>query len=98
MQAFAALADPVRAHIVELLTEGELRMGEISAHFLISRQAVSRHLAILCDAELVDVRRDAHQSVYSLNPLGFARIEDWVMARRRADGRQDQAPAELASA
>jgi DNA-binding transcriptional ArsR family regulator len=63
---FKALADPTRRQILQDLREGELSAGEIASKFPIKGPSVSRHLAILKAAGLVDERRDANRIIYSL--------------------------------
>jgi DNA-binding transcriptional ArsR family regulator len=68
MQAFAALADSTRRHIVELLAEREYVAGDLVERFSLSQPAVSQHLKVLRDAGLVRVRRDAQRRMYALEP------------------------------
>ena len=84
MQVGAALADPVRAEIVELLATGDRTAGEIADRFPISRPAVSRHLRILRETGLASVREDAQRRIYSLNPTPLKELELWVARNRRA--------------
>jgi DNA-binding transcriptional ArsR family regulator len=85
MQAshFAALADPTRQRIVEMLAGGALSSGEIASRFALSPPAVSQHLKTLKGARLVSVRADKQRRIYELNPEGMAELSDWV-ARIRA--------------
>jgi DNA-binding transcriptional ArsR family regulator len=76
--AFAALADPTRRHIVELLHDGELDAGAIADEFDISKPAISRHLRILRTAQVVTVRPDAQRRVYALRPGGLEELSAWV--------------------
>ena len=69
MDALAALADPTRRRILELLRDGELAAGDLSDEFSISRPAVSRHLRVLREAELVHSRVDGQRRVYALDAL-----------------------------
>src|SRR5579863_4334213 len=78
MHAFAALADPIRASIVETLAQGDLSAGEIAARFPVARPAVSRHLSVLLRTRLVIVRKVAQRRFYSLDPDGFDQIETWT--------------------
>src|SRR5262245_63825052 len=78
MDAFAAVADPTRRGIVELLGRGERAAGEIAAHFDMSGPAMSQHLKTLRDARLVQVRVDAQRRIYALDPAGFAELEAWL--------------------
>ena len=83
MDRFAALSDPTRRHIVELLGAGERSAGAIGENFPISAPAVSQHLKTLREAGLVRVRVDGTRRIYSLDPDGLADMEDWF-ARVRA--------------
>jgi len=83
MQAFTALADPVRADIVQLLAARDLTAGEIAARFPISRPAVSRHLSVLRKSRLVRVRGEAQRRIYSLDAAGLDAVDDWVDECRR---------------
>ncbi|MGH3322304.1 MAG: ArsR/SmtB family transcription factor [Streptosporangiaceae bacterium] len=83
MDAFEALADPTRRHIVELLADSERSAGQIAAEFDISRPGVSRHLRVLREAGLVHVREDAQRRLYSLDPDPLGEIDDWLARHRR---------------
>jgi DNA-binding transcriptional ArsR family regulator len=83
MTAFSALADPVRNKIVRMLAARDMPAGDIASRFPVSRPAVSRHLAVLRRANLVSMRRQAQQHVYSLNPKGLDEIDAWVAACRK---------------
>lgn len=81
---FAALADPTRFHIVEMLAaHGRMPVGQISKQFNISPPAVSQHLKVLKEAKLVRVEVNAQQRIYMLNPEGITEIEDWIGKMRR---------------
>jgi DNA-binding transcriptional ArsR family regulator len=96
MNGLAALADPTRRQIVEMLGRGELASGEIAETFDISAPAISQHLKVLREAKLVDVRIEAQRRVYSLNPAGLAEIEAWInQVRRFWGGRLDVLEVEL---
>jgi DNA-binding transcriptional ArsR family regulator len=96
MDRFAALSDPTRRHIVELLGAGEQAAGAIGAHFPVSAPAVSQHLRTLRDAGLVRVRVDGQRRLYSLDPDGFAEMEAWFEKMRRFwSGRLDALEREL---
>lgn len=83
MQTFAALADPKRRRIVELLATGEMAAGDINKHFRVSGPAISQHLKVLKTAHLVRVRVDAQRRVYSLDPKGLDELEEWLFAIRK---------------
>jgi DNA-binding transcriptional ArsR family regulator len=78
MSSFAALSDPTRRRIVEMLARGALAAGDIAQRFAISRSAVSQHLKILRDARLVSVRTAGQQRIYELDPGGLVEIEEWL--------------------
>jgi DNA-binding transcriptional ArsR family regulator len=82
MDAFAALADPTRRRILELLSEEELDASAIAAHFPVSQPAISRHLRVLREADLVDAHVDAQRRVYHLRPERFAQLDDWLSRYR----------------
>ncbi len=78
--AFVAIADPTRREILELLhTRGTSAAGEIAAEFRnLSRPAVSRHLRILRECELVEASRQGKEQRYSLNPAPINDIQKWL--------------------
>ena len=96
MDRFVALADPTRRRIVEMLGSGERTAGAIGEGFAISAPAISQHLKTLRDAGLVRVRVDGQRRIYSLDPDGFAAMEEWF-ARMRTfwSGRLDALEREL---
>lgn len=76
---FYALADPNRRTIMELLaSKGQMSATEIYGNFTVSHPAVSQHLRVLREAELVRLQKDAQRHIYSLNPGGMNELEDWV--------------------
>lgn len=83
METFAALADPTRRQIVEMLAAGELAAGDIARRFEMSAPAVSQHLKALKSARLVRVRIDAQRRIYSLDPAGIEGVESWLANIRR---------------
>jgi len=83
MQSFTALADPVRAEIVQLLSARDLTAGDIASRFPISRPAVSRHLSVLRRSRLVRVRGEAQRRVYSLDLDGLDEVDRWIGECRR---------------
>ncbi|MEA2149365.1 MAG: hypothetical protein QOD69_1195 [Solirubrobacteraceae bacterium] len=83
MNALAALADPTRRHIVELLAAGgELSAGELAAHFQTSRPGVSRHLRVLRELGVVSARDQGTRRLYSLDPAPLAELDDWLARYR----------------
>jgi DNA-binding transcriptional ArsR family regulator len=82
VNALAALADPTRRRIVELLAERPHDVAELNAHFAISQPAVSRHLRVLREHGLVRSRPAAQRRVYSLDPTPLAELDDWLARYR----------------
>jgi DNA-binding transcriptional ArsR family regulator len=83
MPGFAALADPTRCRIVEMLASGELPVGEIASRFDVSQPAISQHLKVLREARLVQVRVEAQKRIYQLDQTGLAEIDRWLARVRR---------------
>lgn len=84
MDTFAAIADPNRRHIVELLAEeGSLSATDICGHFTVSPQAVSQHLKVLREAHVVTVEKKAQQRIYRLNEQAIAEVEEWAKRYRQ---------------
>ena len=83
MDTFTALADPTRRHIIELLATREQSFGELAERFEMSRPAVSQHLKILRDADLVASRPDAQRRVYRLKDNALDDLEQWIASVRR---------------
>ena len=87
MLVLAALADPVRREIVELLAAGEAGAGEIAERFPVSRPAVSRHLRVLREAGLVTSEVRAQRRVYRLDRAPLAELDAWLERFRPLPGR-----------
>jgi len=75
---FEVLAEPRRRDILDLLRAGERPVGELVEELALTQPAVSKHLKILRDAGLVEVRRDAQRRVYRLRPAPLAEIDAWL--------------------
>ena len=75
---FAALADPTRRAILSYLIEGDASVGELSARFPISQPAVSRHLRVLEEAELIERRVDRQRRICSLRAARLHEIAEWI--------------------
>ena len=73
-----ALADDSRRTMLEALAGGAATAGDLAALVPIARPGVSRHLRVLREAGLVDVRQDAQRRVYSLQPQPLIEINDWL--------------------
>jgi len=78
VEAMAALGDPVRRELVDLLADGELSAGELAGRFPVSRPAISRHLRVLREAGLVTARTEGRRRVYALDPGPLRQIDDWL--------------------
>jgi DNA-binding transcriptional ArsR family regulator len=76
--ALRALADPGRRIMLERLARGPLTAGELAGLLPIARPGVSRHLRVLREAGLVDVRAEAQRRVYSLRAEPLAEIDAWL--------------------
>lgn len=81
--ALRAIADPHRRVLLERLSQGPAAAGELGALLPISQPATSRHLAVLREAGLVDVRQDAQRRIYRLRPEPMAEVTDWLADRQR---------------
>jgi DNA-binding transcriptional ArsR family regulator len=75
---FDALGDPTRREILRLLSEGDKPVNEIAAALPISRPAVSRHLRLLKDAELVTERAEGNRRIYHLEGGGVRAVQDYL--------------------
>jgi DNA-binding transcriptional ArsR family regulator len=78
VNALAALADPTRRRIVELLAEGERSAGELASQFSGARPGVSRHLRVLREHGLVRARVEGRRRVYSLDPRPLDELDAWL--------------------
>jgi DNA-binding transcriptional ArsR family regulator len=79
MDVFDALADPTRRKIMELLANnGPLSASDICDQFPVSPPAISQHLKVLREAQLVWVEKQAQQRIYRLNPQAMLELEDWT--------------------
>jgi DNA-binding transcriptional ArsR family regulator len=76
--AYSALADPTRRAILARLALGDATVGEIAQPFPISGPAVSRHLKVLEEAQLVTRRRHGQTHILALNPLGLKSAQEWL--------------------
>ena len=76
--ALDVLADPTRRSIFERLADGPLAVGDLAAHFPVSRPAVSQHLKALKDAGLVRDRAEGRRRVYAVDPAGIEEMRRWL--------------------
>lgn len=79
---FAAIADPTRRAILDLLRQQELRAGDVARDFPVSRPAIAKHLGVLRRAGLLAERRDAQARLYSLDPAALASVDRWLAPYR----------------
>lgn len=75
-----ALSDPVRREILELLKNGRMAAGDIAGHFAITDAAISRHLSVLKEADLIRDTREGKFIFYDLNASVLEEILLWVSA------------------
>ncbi|RAV28448.1 ArsR/SmtB family transcription factor [Sinomicrobium soli] len=75
---FQAIADPTRRGIIMLLAVGALTPNAIAAHFNSSRQAVSKHLQVLSECEIVRQEQQGREIHYHLNADKMQEIEKWL--------------------
>ena len=80
---FELLAEPHRRRILDLLRDGERPVGELVDRLSMSQPAVSKHLRVLRDSGLVDVRVDAQRRVYRLRPERLQEVDAWIEPYRR---------------
>ncbi len=77
---FAALADPTRRRIVELLSDaGEMRVSDIADEFDSSRQAITRHIDVLCDARLTRTEWRGRERYSALNEAALQPMRTWLI-------------------
>ncbi|MCO7223389.1 metalloregulator ArsR/SmtB family transcription factor [Pleionea sp. CnH1-48] len=82
MDKFTALSDPNRRKILELLSQEAFSAGELVERFAISQPAVSQHLKVLKQAELVTCEKRAQKRIYRLSSSGLDEVEQWVQQVR----------------
>ena len=78
LEGLAALGDPTRRSVFELLGDGPLPVGELARRLPVSRPAVSQHLRVLKDAGLVLDRAVGTRRLYQLNPSGLAELRGYL--------------------
>jgi len=85
--SFAVLAEQSRRTILDVLRDGERPVGDLVRHLHLSQPAVSKHLRVLREAGLVEVRTDAQRRLYRIRPEPLAEIDAWLEPYRRLWGR-----------
>jgi DNA-binding transcriptional ArsR family regulator len=83
METLQALAEPNRFQIVELLRDGPRPVGDMVHRLGLRQPQVSKHLRVLSDAGLVDVRIDAQRRIYALRAAPLKELEVWIERFRR---------------
>ena len=78
-----ALADESRRTVLEILRDHPASAGELAEALPIARPGVSRHLRVLREAGLVDVRQDAQRRIYTLRPEALVEVDEWLGEYRR---------------
>ena len=78
MATLKALAEPSRFQIIELLRNGPRPVGDLVNRLKLPQPQVSKHLRVLSDAGLVDVRVDAQRRIYELRPAPLRELEVWI--------------------
>ncbi|MGJ8585957.1 MAG: ArsR/SmtB family transcription factor [Marinosulfonomonas sp.] len=75
---FKALSDPTRRQILLLLRDKDMTIAQVSENFDMTRAAVKKHLTVLSDGGLIDVRTQGRERINSLNPQGMVPVLDWL--------------------
>ena len=79
-QTLKALSDPIRREILNLLKSGRMSAGDISAHFPVTDAAISRHLSLLKEADLIRDTRDGKFIFYDINTSVLEEVMLWITA------------------
>ncbi len=82
MSTYAALAEPNRREILDLLRGGERSVGDLVGRLTLSQPGVSKHLKVLREAGLVDVRSQGKQRLYALRSEPLAEVDAWLVPYR----------------
>jgi DNA-binding transcriptional ArsR family regulator len=83
IETFAALAEPNRFRIVELLRSGPRPVNDIGGRIRLNQPQVSKHLRVLKEAGIVDMQPRAQQRVYELRPQPLRKLHDWLERYRQ---------------
>ena len=76
--AFMAIADPNRRHLLEELRRGPKTVNELASGLPVSRPAVSQHLKVLLDAGLVQAKAEGTRRVYTVSNAGYLKLNIWL--------------------
>jgi DNA-binding transcriptional ArsR family regulator len=77
-EPFQAIAQPTRREILRLLAGGELSAGEVASRFSVTQPAISQHLKVLKQANLVNERREGTRRLYSVQPEGLTDLHSFL--------------------
>jgi DNA-binding transcriptional ArsR family regulator len=80
---WAALVDPKRRALLDLLTQGELSVGELVGRLGLTQPQTSKHLRVLREAGLVRVEQRAQQRIYAVDPRPMVELDRWLAPYRR---------------
>jgi DNA-binding transcriptional ArsR family regulator len=83
MTTLSALAEPNRMNIVELLRDGPLTVGEIADRLGLRQPQASKHLKVLSDNGILEVKAEANRRIYKLRPEPFQALDAWLNSFRR---------------
>ena len=83
VDTFAVLAEPTRRRILDLVRDRERSVGDLVETLSVSQPGVSKHLRVLREAGLVDVRHDAQRRLYRLRAEPLAEVDAWLAPYRR---------------
>ncbi|MDB4921436.1 helix-turn-helix transcriptional regulator [Mucilaginibacter sp.] len=78
LDPFQAIADPSRRGILMLLTKNKLSINSLAGNFDISRPAVSKHVKVLYDAGLIQIKDQGRERYCELKPDGFDEVKEWL--------------------
>jgi len=75
---FQAIADPVRRDIIELLSKEDMTVNEVAENFEISRPAISKHLKILKECEVINIKKEGRERRCTIVPKQLMTVADWL--------------------
>ena len=81
---FASLSDPTRRDILSRVSQGELSVGELAAHYNVSFAAISKHLMVMERAKLIFKRKDGKKQMVSLAPDALMSADEYLEQYRRS--------------
>ena len=89
-QTLKALSDPIRREILNLLKSGRMSAGDIAGHFPVTDAAISRHLSLLKDADLIRDTREGKFIYYDLNASVLEEIMLWITDLKGEDNHAEK--------